>query len=286
MNRNMKIVCMTMLLVTALYSQVSANEEIIYHKQEKGSVSLGVEVNSGKYGTSDTTTGVYMPLIATWFPNSRIDVGVEIPFVYQSTSYTTTVSGVSVPVTTVTRGRGGRTSYTTTSTPSSTGSTDLSASGIGDLIFRFGVIALIENGKLPQIRPSVYIKAPTASTSDGLGTGELDAGVGVEASKWIGDTRLTGEVFYNYLGKVPALSLKDYFSYTAGAGYQVTEILQPMLLVKGSTQTSSGSDGQLELRARLLCTLTKATTLDAFISKGISKYSPDYGGGIAVIYSF
>jgi len=253
---NLKIIYMTFILAATVCGQALATDEIIYHKQELGSISLGVEVTSGKYGTPDSTTGLYMPLTLTWFPNSRLDVGVEIPYLYQSTSYSDSM-GI-----------------------------DSHASGIGDLIFRFGVIALFENDRVPQLRPSVYIKAPTASASDGLGTGKPGAGAGIEASKWIGDTHLTGEMFYNHTDKVSGLGLKNYFSYTAGVGYQITGNLQPMLLVNGTTSTYTGSEGQLELRTRLLWTISKSMTLDMFVSSGIANSSPDIGGGITAIYSF
>lgn len=276
----------TLLLALVMCGPALASDDIIYHNQERGSVSLGVEVNSGEYGTPNTITGVYMPLILTWFPTSRIDLGVEIPFVYQNTSYTTVgTSQTTVPVSTRRGARGIMATSSPTSTTTS-GSADSSASGLGDLIFRAGVIAYFESDYVPQLRPSVYVKAPTADEAEGLGTGELDAGAGIEASKWIDDTHLTGEMFYNYQGKVAGLGLKNYFNYTAGAGYQITEQLQPMVLVKGSTATSSGLEAPLELRARLLWSMTKAATLDTFVSHGLSDSSPEYGGGVAMIYSF
>ena len=289
MIHHFKIVFIGSMFLTFLSGQASGSDETIYHDQNVGSINMGAEVNSGDYGTANRTTGVYVPLVLTWFPTSRIDLGIEIPFVYQKTSYVNDgTTQTIVPVTIRGGVRGGRgtttTSYSTST--ATTGTSDVSASGIGDLVFRFGVIAYFESDNIPQLRPSVYVKAPTASDSDGLGTGELDAGAGIEASKWIGDTHLTGEVFYNYLGKVPGIELRNYVNYTAGIGYQITDKLQPMLLGKGSTPTYSGSDGLLELRLRMLWSITESTTLDVFVSRGLSESSPEYGGGAAVIYSF
>lgn len=89
MMHQLKIVYYAFIFVTILCGRALASDDIIYHKQDQGSVSLGVEVNSGSYGTPDTITGLYMPLVLTWFPTSRIDLGVEIPFVYQNTSFST-----------------------------------------------------------------------------------------------------------------------------------------------------------------------------------------------------
>jgi hypothetical protein len=97
---------------------------------------------------------------------------------------------------------------------------------------------------------------------------------------------LAGEGFYTYQGKVNGLGLKDYFSFTTLVGYQLTEKLQPMLLVKGATAPSSYSDGLLEARARVIWSLSGTTSLDLFVSHGIADSSPEYGGGLAAIYSF
>ena len=54
------------------------------------SISLGTEFASGDYGTNTTTESVYVPLIVTWFPTERIDIGIEVPYIYQNNSNVTT----------------------------------------------------------------------------------------------------------------------------------------------------------------------------------------------------
>lgn len=264
-------------------------------KDQSFSVSLGFEYASGTYGTGSTTRSAYMPLIVTWFPTDRIDVGVEIPFVYQNNSNVTTDlyrnSQTVAAAKTVARGGpggsgGSNMQQQTASGSVSSGSSDSAVSGIGDVILSFGVIALYEDRWLPQLRPSLFVKLPTASSSDGLGTGEFDAGVGVEGSKWFGDTYLLGEIIYNYQGKAEGFGLKDYVSYTLGAGYQLTATIKPMLMLKGATAPSTYSDNLLELQERAVWALSGTTSLDLYVSQGISDSSPDYGGGIAVIYAF
>ena len=263
-------------------------------KPQTVSISLGAEFASGKYGTDSTTRSFYAPLIATWSPNERFDIGIEVPFVYQSSSnvttslYTTSQSSTTTAV--VSKGGPGGNSgailqqqagYT-----SASGSSSSDVSGLGDIILRLGVIALFEGDIAPQLRPSLFVKFPTASTSDGLGTGEFDFGVGVDASKWYGDLHLIGEGFYTWQGRADGFGLKNYFSYTAGVGYQLTKKVEPMLLVKGATAPSSYSGALLEARPRVVWSLTDTTMLDLYGSLGIADSSPDYGGGLSVIYSF
>ena len=250
-------------------------------KPQTASVSLGAEFSSGSYGSGSTIRSLYMPLIVTWSPNERFDVGIEVPFVYQSGSNVTTTLYNSAALDSTaakTAAKGGPGGHG--------GSSGSSVSGLGDIILRLGAVALAEDAQLPQLRPSLVVKCPTADAAAGLGTGEFDVGLGIEASKWFGNWQLIGESFYTYQGKAAGFDLKDYFSYTAAVGHQLTDTLKPMLLLKGATAPSAASGDLLEARARLIWSLNGTTSLDLYGSRGITGASPDYGGGLSVIYSF
>lgn len=246
------------------------------------SVSLGVEYASGTYGTGSTLRNVYMPLVAAWAPGDVFDFSIELPFVYQNSANITGISYRASRTTATRPTRGSRASGTTVT--SDTAATDVY--GLGDIILRFGAIAIAEDGSLPMVRPSLLLKCPAADASDGLGTGEFDAGVGLEAAKWIDDLHVLAEGLYTYQGKADGLDLKNFFSYSAGVGYQVTKNIEPMFMIKGATATSGTSGYQLEARARLIWSLGSSTTLDLFGSHGIAVNSPDFGGGVAIVYSF
>jgi hypothetical protein len=275
-------------------STLSWSASSIPDKPQNASISFGTEYATGKYGTDSRTRSVYMPLTVTWSPNERFDVGVEIPFLYQSNSNVTTTlfnSSQSTPAAkTVLRGgpggNGGMILQQQTSSTSITGSTESDVSGLGDVILRAGYILFEGNNALPQLRMSGFVKTPTASDSDGLGTGKFDFGGGLDLGKWYGDLHLTGEALYTYQGRVSGFDLKNYFSYTAGVGYQLLESLEPMVLVKGATAPSGYSRNLLEARGRILWSLSYRTTIDLYTSRGFSDSSPDYGGGISVIYTF
>ncbi|MBC8018441.1 MAG: transporter [Verrucomicrobia bacterium] len=286
-------------VVVALFLAMTCSNPVLAlsttpDKPQTASISLGAEFASGKYGTDSTTRSVYMPLIATWSPNERFDIGIEVPFIYQSSSNVTTslfsTSQSTATAKTTNKGGPGGNSGTflqqQAGNSMASGSSSSEVSGLGDIILRFGVIALFEGTNVPQLRPSLFIKCPTSNASDGLGTGEFDFGVGVDASKWYGNLHLIGEGFYTYQGKVDEFGLKNYFSYTAGVGYQLTKSVEPMFIVKGATAPSSYSGALLEARARVIWSLTDTTALDLYGSRGIADSSPEYGGGIAVLYSF
>jgi hypothetical protein len=265
-------------------------------KQPIASISIGGEFSSGKYNTADTTRSFYMPLIASWYPTERLDASVELPLLYQSSSQVTTTlyqtpTAMTSSQSVARRGGSGGPGGTVGSggiaaTPVAGGTDSSSVSGLGDIILRAGYILSFEGNSLPQVRTSLLVKTPTASQSDGLGTGKFDFGGGLDLSKWLGDMYLAGDAIYTYQGKVDGFGLKNYLSYSGTVGYQVTQSLLPMLVIKGATAPSDYSETLLEVRGRLLLTLSPSTAIDLFVSHGISNSSPDYSGGGAVIYSF
>jgi len=242
------------------------------------SISFGAEFSSGAQDSGSRSQSIYVPLIFTWFPTERIDAGIELPIISQRDSdqswhlYQNNQNSTSGMM-----AQGGGSGAGSNSSTMNT--------GLGDILLRFGMIAQLEKERLPQARASLYVKCPTASKADGLGTGEFDAGAGMDAVKWFGDMQLTGELFYNYQGKAEFSDLLDYFSYTAGLGWQISTV-RSMLIIRGATPPARASGNLLETRIRLLWSLTPATSIDLFVSHGIADSSPDYGAGLAVIYAY
>lgn len=256
-------------------------------------LSFGAEYAAGNYGTANTIRSLYLPLTVTWIANDRVDLGIEIPILYQNNGTVTTSlyhgGWMTTDTPTAESTMGGGMGDGMGGGPGGSGpmrGKNSAVAGLGDIILRAGAIALHEQEGLPQLRASLFVKCPTASSADGLGTGELDAGGGLDVSKWLDDLHLVGEGLYNYQGRVPGFGLKNYFSFSAGAGYQATATFQPMLLLKGATAPSSFADNLLEVRVHGIWTLSSTTSLDGYVLRGLSDSSPDYGGGMAVTHAF
>lgn len=254
------------------------------------SVGQGFEFSSGKYGTDTRTESIYAPLTVMVTPTDRLGLSLEIPFVYQSNS--NVVSSIA---------RGGMQGSKTTMLPaggmsgmsssgsgtsSSSATTNQSESGLGDITLKAGYILLPENDSMPQIRPTAFVKFPTADKNKSLGTGEFDEGLAVEISKWFGNWDPFAEAGYTVQGKSAQLSLKNYMSYNAGVGYQLSESFRPILLIKGTTPPAEGASSLLEIRLKLKYQATKHTGIEGYIAKGITTNSPDYGTGLSVYYDF
>lgn len=262
-------------------------------EDKTASVGLGFEFTSGDYGTGTTTNSVFIPLTVEVTPTERWGVSLEVPYVYQSN--TNVIAGqfrqmqggpmAAQAVAAAMTGSGsGMGSGTIRS--SSNSNPSQAQSGIGDVTFRTGYVILKEGNAIPQIRPNLFVKFPTADKNKGLGTGEFDEGFAVEVSKWFGDWYTFIEPGYTIQGKSPDLALKNYMSYSAGAGYQVTNNFRPMFILKGATAPADGSSSLLEARLKLKYQATNHTGIEGYFAKGITTSSPDYGTGLAVFYDF
>lgn len=252
------------------------------------SIGQGFEFSSGKYGTSTRTETLYAPFTFMVTPTDRLSLSLEIPFIYQSNgNVVSTVArgGMQASKTTALTAVGmGGMSGSGMSPPSS--SANQSQSGLGDITFKGGYVLVSENDSTPQIRPTLFVKLPTADKNRSLGTGEFDEGFAVEMSKWFGNWNPFAEAGYTVQGKSPQLALRNYMTYNAGVGFQVAESFRPIVLVKGSTPPADGASGQLEVRLKLKYQATNHTGIEGYVANGISSNSPDYGTGLSVNYDF
>jgi hypothetical protein len=261
------------------------------------SVGQGFEFNSGKYGTNTRTEAIYAPFTIIAIPTERLGLSLEIPLVYQNNSNVNasiahgSMQGSKAAMLPVV-GMGGISgtangmSGSGMGMSSSTNSTNQSESGLGDITLKAGYILLPEKDVLPQIRSTAFIKFPTADKNKSLGTGEFDEGLSVELSKWLGNWNPFTEGGYTVQGTSDKFSLRNYMTYNAGVGYQLSERFRPIVLIKGATPLTDGTGSLLEVRLKLKYQATNHTGIDGYIAKGVTTNSPDYGTGFAVYFDF
>jgi hypothetical protein len=280
-NRHIKwLMTLALLCIPALGS---AADEMHY------SLGLGLEFASGTYGTGARTNSVFIPFTAAVYPSERLDLFVEIPVIYQSNNNVIsslgsgmhggqTTMGSSVASTAASSGMMGGSS--------GMGSGGMGQGGLGDITVKAGYILVPEKELMPQIRPNVFIKFPTADKNRSLGTGEYGGGFALEFLKWLDSWCTYAEAGYAIQGNSSAVAVKNYLYYTIGAGYQVTGKFRPMFILKGSTAPVEGVDPLLEARLKLKYQATQHTGIEGYLAKGITASSPDYGTGLAVFYDF
>ncbi|WP_026841872.1 transporter [Citrifermentans bremense] len=263
------------------------------------STGVGFEFASGSYGLGTKTDSVYIPFTLAVYPSDRLGFMLEIPYVYQSSSAVNTgvllgpgggqMTGMRKEVAAMPGsvgtmpgtggGSGGGTSSVSTVSHKS-------RQGVGDLTLKGGYVLVQEGEFVPRVRPYLFVKVPTADRDQMLGTGEFDEGFAVEFSKQFGNWYSFAEGGYTFQGSSPVLALKDYFSFNAGTGYQIGERFLPMLIVKASSAPIAGASDLVDLRLKLKYLAGVRTGVEGYVAKGVTRSTPDYGGGLAVYYDF
>lgn len=254
------------------------------------SAGFGFEAASGTYGTGTRTDSLYIPLTLAVYPTERLGFSLEIPYVYQSTSAVNTgvfmggggqMTQMQKEVAAMSMGPG---SMDTTEPAPDPAKRNRSQSGLGDLTARGGYVLAPEGEWMPRVRPYLFVKIPTADKA--LGTGAFDMGLAVEFAKRFGNWYTFAEAGYTFQGNSSVLPLKDYPNYNAGAGYAFADRFLPMLIVKGAGAPVQGASDLLEMRVKLKYLATAQTGIEGYLSKGVTRSSPDYGGGLAVFHDF
>ena len=249
-------------------------------------VGLGFEFATGEYGTGTTTDSITVPLTIDWYPIQRLEFKLEVPYVYQSNSTTTSAAGIRFRR----GGAAGGSGVTGHGSDNLSTATDYdesrSRSGLGNVSLKAGYVVLEEGKTLPQVKPKVYVEFPTADRNKGLGTGEFVTGLGLELGKWFGDWHTYVDGMYNFQGRSADYDLKDFISYEGGVGYQVTDRLLTTLLMKGATDLADLSSGLMETRLKLGYRLTGRAGVEGFLAAGLTSGSPDFGAGLSMSYDF
>ncbi len=258
------------------------------------SVGLGLEVSSGTFGTDSTSTYVIAPLIIDWYPTERFDLELTVPYLYQQTKNT----GVAVLGTgakaTARRNMNGQYTYvggSTTVTESGTvangGTGDDSVSGLGDITLTSGYTLLMDSDTSPRVRPTLYVKFPSADANKGLGTGKFDFGAGLAISKWLGNWLPFAEGRYVFQGASrEEIGALDFVTADAGVGYSWNESLLTSMYARFGSSLFDGISAPLEARLKTVWRFREHTYSEVYALKGFSDGSPDYGGGVSVFTEF
>jgi hypothetical protein len=242
-------------------------------------VGLGFEVSRGDYGVGADATLVTMPLSVFLYPVNKLDITLEVPLLYLSSK-----SGSGMIVTH--SGGAGRGRTVNSSRATVTGSTTVQESGVGDLNMTGGWTMSADGEGTLKFRPTFYAKAPSGDLDRGLGTGTLEVGPGLSVSKWLDNVQLFGEGAYIFQNSKPDYQGRNYITYLGGVGVQATDRLFVSVLAKGSSARSEGAEAQAEGRLKLHFMHSRRISWEIYGSAGFTDASPDYGGGMTLIYQF
>ncbi len=271
--------------------------------------------SSGNYGTGTTSTFLYAPLsLRRIFQDG--DVTLIVPFVVATTDgQTTLVGGTPTRVDDNNKSNSGsgssggggssgsgsgdddngcsgkgqsgsgnnRTCGTTTRAPGQ----KVTTSGLGDIILRGRYFLVEETNSFPLIAVTARVKIPTASASQGLGTGALDYGAGAEVSKMLGDKWIAFvDGGYNVIGDPDGLVFQNQYWYDLGAGYYWTKDLLTSVYFEEYRAIVPGFVNARDVFMAVNYTVSSAWRVNGGVTLGVSNGAPDYAMSLGASYRF
>ncbi|OGT60820.1 MAG: hypothetical protein A3E01_19765 [Gammaproteobacteria bacterium RIFCSPHIGHO2_12_FULL_63_22] len=242
------------------------------------SVGVGFDYSSGKYGAT-TTTDIWSVPFIFGYDTGPWSLKLTVPYINVSGS------GNVIPGLGGTenrnpngRGRNGQSVPTT--------DTEGSASGLGDVVAAASY-ALVSNPKTGfGLDLTGKVKFGTADADQGLGSGQNDYTLGVDAYQARGDWTVFGGASYAMLGDSEFLQLDDVFGANLGASYKLNDASSWGAVFDYRQRASDKSQERNELTAFYNHKVGDSTKWQAYVLSGFSDGSPDWGGGLSVKHGF
>ena len=233
--------------------------------------SLGYHFSTGDYTGSETTDIQYVPLVVT-ADIERWRLQGTIPYLYIS-GPPGIIDGPNGPIQT----------------------TDGTSDGLGDLLLRGSYLLPVESlfaadqplpGWVPYVEMIGLVKFPTASRSDGLGTGEFDFGIETDVTWTVDRFSPFVGLGYRFLGSPPGTHLYDVITASAGSLYRIAEWLSAGALLDYRQAPTPSTGQRLELVPYVSWVITPPWTLESYVSVGLANGSPDVGVGSQLGYTW
>ena len=245
---------------------------------EPGQFSAGAGFNysTGEYGTSTTTKIISVPLTGR-YEQGPLTLKVTVPWI-EISGASSVIPGVGAVGNPNPAGRG-------RAAPAGT-ATDTTASGLGDIVGSATYKVYYDSASKLGLDATLRIKLGTADVDEGLGTGENDFGVQVDAYQTYDRTTLFGGVGYTVLGSPSFVDLNNVLNVNLGASYKLDERDSAGLSFDARERACSSCSPQEELMAFLVRKLDRQWKAQAYVLKGFSNGSPDWGLGLSAAYAF
>ena len=244
---------------------------------EEGTVSVGTGYNysSGTYGTSQTTRISTIPFdlgyaIGAW------TFKLDVPFINIS-GPANVIPGIGPVNNKNPKLRSSGTAATFTSGR---------ASGLGDVVTSASYNVFNDTAAQFGIDVGGKIKFGTADKNKGLGTGENDYGVEIDAYKKVDSATIFGGVGYTKLGSSQFIQLKNVLNASIGASLALNEASSVGFSFDYRQRSSDSGFSRREATAFYTLRASKAWKTQLYLLKGFSDGSPDFGAGLTATYSF
>ena len=248
-------------------------------------VGAGIDYTTGSYGTSTTTDITQVP-VTFGYDIDRWSFKLAVPYIHVSGA-DNVIPGIGPVKNNNPKGRGkgkgnGNGSGGTTPTTETAGS----ASGLGDITAAATYEAYRDTASQFGIDLTGKIKFGTADADKGLGTGKNDYSFAVDSYKGFGAWTVFGGVSYTWLGSSQYIRLNNVFGANVGASYKLDTHSSFGAYYDYREKASTTSFARNELTGYYAYKFATGWKAQAYVTKGFTDGSPDWGVGATVAYSF
>jgi hypothetical protein len=163
----------------------------------------------------------------------------------------------------------------------------VTTAGLGDIILKGRYYAVEEKDYMPLIAVTGRMKLPTASASQGLGTGAFDYGAGVEISKMLGDNWIAFlDGGYNIIGDPEGINFQNQHWYDVGAGYYFTRDVLVSAYYEEYRSILRGFVNARDVFLAANYTASAAWRFSGGVTLGLSDGAPDFALTVGTSYRF
>lgn len=229
-----------------------------------GSLTTGFDYSTGKYGGTTSTNILYIPVTGK-IEFDNLFFKLTVPYISVTSAGTAVIKGIG-PIKV-----GGGTKTTT-------------QSGLGDVIASAGYI-LVENESF-LLDVVGNIKFGTADANKNLGTGENDYSAQLDGYYTVHKTTLFATAGYKVLGAPAGITLNNIAYGTLGFSQKTGDKTSAGLMLDAAQNSSELYSGTRELTVFIANKITSTSKIQAYLLKGFSDSSPEYGGGLMLTGSF
>lgn len=235
------------------------------HAETSLTLSSGIDYSTGKYGQSERTETLYVPIVIK-YEFSDWTFRAVLPYV-ESTG-PSTVSGSGADRVTLNTGQ----------------KVTKRVAGLGDIVLSGSWVALEQGPWLIELGGK--IKVATADESAGLGTGKNDYSIQSEIYRVLGSHTLFGTLGYKKMGDPEGTDLKDPFFASVGWSLRASQNTALGLSFDFRQKIQDGGAPIREATGFVTHKLDKNWKLQTYLVSGFTKATPDLGGGLIVFYTY
>jgi len=152
--------------------------------------------------------------------------------------------------------------------------------GLADPLLGAGLKLVRPRGAFLGLDLTASVKLPIRGIDSGVGTGELDVGIGLSTAVGRGRAMLFADAGWWSYGDPPGLELKDVVSWSVGVGGLLGSRTSGLVSLSGSSGIMDAVDPPLDASALLSVDVGANINLNLSAGVGLSEASPDFTLGV------